>query len=80
MAVERETVRINGTDYPYQVVKGKFLKLNMSHIQYVIDCMQNNTTKIGNMRSYLLTALFNAPNTMSNYYRSEVAYDMYGRF
>lgn len=80
VAVERETVRINGTDYPYQVVKGKFLKLNMSHIQYVIDCMQNNTTKIGNMRSYLLTALFNAPNTMSNYYRSEVAYDMYGRF
>lgn len=76
VAVERETVRINGTDYPYQVVKGKFLKLNMSHIQYVIDCMQNNTTKIGNMRSYLLTALFNAPNTMSNYYRSEVAYDM----
>lgn len=53
VAVERETVRINGTDYPYQVVKGKFLKLNMSHIQYVIDCMQNNTTKIGNMRSYL---------------------------
>lgn len=80
VAVERETVRINGTDFPYQVVKGKFLKLNMSHIQFVMECMQNNKTKIGNMRSYLLTTLFNAPNTMNNYYRSEVAHDMCGGF
>ena len=78
VAVERKKVRINGTDFPYQVVKGKFLKLNSSHMQFVMECLKNNTSKIGNMRNYLLTTLFNAPNTMNNCYRSEVAHDMYG--
>lgn len=78
VAVERKKVRINGTDFPYQVVKGKFLKLNSSHMQFVMECLKNNTSKIGNIRNYLLTTLFNAPNTMNNCYRSEVAHDMYG--
>ena len=55
VAVERKKVRINGTDFLYQVVKGKFLKLNNSHIQFVMECLKNNTSKIGNMRNYLLT-------------------------
>lgn len=78
VSVERKRIRIGGTELPYQLVKGKFCKLNREHIQYVLDCMQKNTTKIGNIRSYLLTALYNAPNTMNNYYQSEVNHDMYG--
>ncbi len=78
VSVDRESIRIGGVDLPFQLVKGKFLKLNMEHIRYVIDCMKKNTTKIGNIRAYLLTALYNAPNTINNYYQSEVNHDMYG--
>lgn len=77
VSVEREYMRINGADYPYQLVKSKLLKLGYEHIRYVMDCMEKNTTKIENIRAYLLTALFNAPNTMNNYYQSKVNYDMY---
>ena len=56
------------------------MKLDMSHIQYVIDCMAENATKVRNIKNYLLTALYNAPNTIGNYYQSEVNYDMKGGF
>lgn len=78
VAINRKKIRIAGTDYPYELVKGKFLKLDMSHIQYVLDCMDKNTSKVRNIKNYLLTALYNAPNTIGNYYQSEVNYDMYG--
>ena len=80
VSVKRKTVRIAGADYPYELVKGKFMKLDMSHIQYVIDCMAANATKVRNIKNYLLTALYNAPNTIGNYYQSEVNYDMKGGF
>ena len=80
VSVKRKTVRIAGADYPYEAVKGKFLKLDMGHIQYVLDCMDKNTTKVRNIKNYLLTALYNAPNTIGNYYQSEVNYDMKGGF
>lgn len=79
VCVERNTVRINGEDYPYGLVKSRFLKLNSGHVEYVMDCMRNTTTKITNIRSYLITALYNAPSTMSNYYQQEVQHDLYGR-
>lgn len=78
VCVKRKTVKVNGEDYPYELVKAKFLKLNSSHLQYVIDSMQNTTTKIGNIRAYMVTALYNAPNTMNHYYQQEVQHDMYG--
>ena len=78
VCVKRKTVKVNGEDYPYELVKSKFLKLNSSHLQYVIDSMQNTTTKIGNIRAYMVTALYNAPNTMNHYYQQEVQHDMYG--
>lgn len=78
VCVPRKTIRIAGEDYPYSLVKGKFLKLNSSHLQYVISCMGNNTTKVSNIRAYLITALYNAPNTISHYYTAEVNHDMYG--
>ena len=72
VAVHRKSIRIGGADYPYELVKGKFLKLNSRHIRYVLDSMENTTTHIANIKAYLLTALYNAPNTISNYYNSEV--------
>ena len=78
VCVPRTTIRIGGEDYPYQLVKSKFLKLNASHLEYVIGCMQNNTTKVNNIKNYLITALYNAPNTIDHYYTAEVNHDMYG--
>lgn len=78
VCVPRRTIRIAGEDYPYNLVKSKFLKLNSSHLEYVIGCMQNNTTKIANIKAYLITALYNAPNTINHYYTAEVNHDMYG--
>ena len=72
----RTTVRIAGDDYPAELVKSKFLKLDSEHIRFVLDCMQENTTKIRNMKQYLRTVLFNAPSTINNYYTSLVAHDM----
>ena len=80
VCVPRKTIRIGGEDYPYNLVKGKFLKLNSSHLEYVIGCMKKNTTKVSNIRAYLITALYNAPNTISNYYTAEVNHDMYGSY
>lgn len=78
VCVPRKTVRIAGEDYPYALVKSKFLKLNSDHLEYVIRCVEKNTTKISNIKSYMLTALYNAPNTISLYYTAEVNHDMYG--
>lgn len=78
VCVPRRTIRIGGEDYPYNLVKSKFLKLNSSHLEYVIGCMQINTTKIANIKAYLITALYNAPNTISHYYTAEVNHDLYG--
>jgi len=74
----RKTIRIGGEDFPAEVVKSRFMKLNMFHVQYVLDCIQKNTTKVYNIKSYLLAALFNAPATISNYYTAEVNHDLYG--
>lgn len=74
----RKTIRIAGDDYPAEVVKSRFLKLDSSHVQYVIDCMKNNTTYIRNIKKYLLAALYNAPATINNYYSSLVQHDLYG--
>ena len=73
-----EYINIGGTDYPKELVKSKLLKLDSSHIEYVMMCMDNNTTKIHNIRKYLLAALFNAPSTIDSYYMSLVNHDMYG--
>jgi len=74
----RKTVRIAGDDYPAEVVKSRFMKLDSSHVQYVMDCMKENTTFVRNIKKYLLAALYNAPATISNYYSSRVQHDMYG--
>lgn len=79
VSIERETVRIAGADYPYQLVKNRLLKLEADHVRYVIDCMKKNVTQVDNIRAYLLTALYNAPGTIESYYQAWVNHDMYGR-
>ena len=71
-------IELGGDEYPYELVKAKYLKLNSSHLNYVIDCMKNTTTKIANIKAYMVTTLYNAPNTINHYYQQEVQHDMYG--
>lgn len=78
VCVKRSSIRIGKEDYPYELVKSKFLKINSNHIQYVMECMKKATTKVTNIRSYLITALYNAPITINSYYQQEVQHDMYG--
>ena len=68
----RKTIRIAGDDYPAELVKSKFLKLNSNHIEFVLDCMRENTTKVRNIKQYLKAVLFNAPSTIDSYYTALV--------
>ena len=74
----RKTIRIAGDDYPAEVVKSRFMKLDSSHIEYVLSSMQENTTYVRNIKKFLLAALYNAPSTISSYYTSLVNHDLYG--
>ena len=74
----RKTIRIAGNDYPAEVVKSRFLKLDSSHVQYVMDCMKDNISYVRNIKKYLLAALYNAPATIDSYYASMVNHDLYG--
>lgn len=75
--VKRRTVNVGGQEYPYELVRSRFLKLNNSHLEYVMECMKHTTTKITNIKAYMITALYNAPATMNHYYQQEVQHDMY---
>lgn len=76
VCTSRKTVRISSDDFPAEVVKSRFLKLNASHIQYVMSCMKENTTRIRNIKKYLLAALYNATFSMGSYYSALVQHDM----
>ena len=73
-----KTIRCAGEDRPTEVVKSRFMKLEHSHIQYVLDCIHDNTTDIRNIKAYMLTTLYNAPITIDHYYQAKVNHDMYG--
>ena len=74
---KKKTIRVCGEEKPADIVKSVFLKLNSGHIQYVLECLRNNTTKISNIKSYLLTALYNAPKTINAFYTNAAISDMY---
>ena len=76
VCAKRKTTRIAGSDFPHEVVRSRFLKLDSEHIRFVMDSLQKNTTEVRNMKQYLLTVLFNAPITISNHYTSQVNHDM----
>ena len=74
----KKYIRVAGTDYPAEVVRSRLLKLDAEHIRFVFDCLKENTTKIRNIKQYLLTTLYNASTTIGNYYSALVQHDMYG--
>ena len=76
ICTSRKTIRVAGDDFPAEIVKSRFLKLDSEHIRFVLDCMRENTTKIRNIKQYLRAALFNAPVTIGSYYTSLVSHDM----
>ena len=71
-------IRIAGEDKLVSLVKSQFMKLTHAHIEYVCLCLNKNTTKVGNIKSYLLTALYNSVLTINHYYQAEVNHDLYG--
>lgn len=71
-----ETILIASNEYPAELVKSRFMKLTGSHIEYAINCMRTNTTKVRNIKKYMMAALFNAPSTMSGYFQAEANHDM----
>ena len=77
ICAKRKTTRIAGSDFPHEVVRSRFLKLDSEHIRFVMDSLQKNTTEVRNMKQYLLAVLFNAPTTISNHYTAQVNHDMY---
>lgn len=74
----KKYIRVAGSDYPAEVVRSRLLKLDMEHIKFVFDCLKENTTKIRNIKQYLLTTLYNAPTTIGSYYSALVQHDLYG--
>ena len=73
---KRSLIRIAGDDKPLAVVKSRFMKLNAEHIRYVLKCLSENTTRVRNIRQYLLTALYNAPATIRPFYQAWVNNDL----
>ena len=78
VCVKRDTVKIGGQEYPFELVKSRFLKLDHFHLEYVRERMRQTTSDIGNIKNYLLTALYNAPATINHYYQQAVQHDLYG--
>lgn len=74
----KKTIVIAGDEYPAEMVKEKLLRITSSHIEYVFDCLKQNTTYVRNIKKYLLASLFNAPSTIGSYYSALVNHDMYG--
>ena len=77
---QRAVIRIAGDDRPKEVVKSRLLKLDYSHIRYVLDSLNKNCSKVRNVKQYLLAVLYNAPLTINNYYQQLVNHDMGGGF
>ena len=68
-------IRIASDDKSAEVVKSQFMKLNAGHIEFVMNCLKDNSTNVRNPRQYLLAAIYNAPMTMSAYYDMKVRHD-----
>ena len=78
MLPDEMVVRVGGAAKPVSVVKSRFLKLTYSHVEYVLFSLHRNTSKVANIRAYLLTTLYNSSMTMNHYYQAEVNHDLYG--
>ena len=76
VCARRKTTRVCGSDFPAEVVKSRLLKLDAEHIRFVLKCLRENTSKIKNIKQYLLATLYNAPVTISSYYSALVSHDL----
>ena len=76
VCVRRKTTRVCGADFPAEVVKSQLLKLDAEHIRFVLKCLHENTSKIKNIKQYLLATLYNAPITINSYYSALVSHDL----
>ena len=76
VCARRKTARVCGSDFPAEVVKSQLLKLDAEHIRFVLKCLHENTSKIKNIKQYLLATLYNAPITISSYYSALVSHDL----
>lgn len=72
-------LKIGAEVIPTDMVQERFRRLGQEHIEYILDALRRNTSKIHNIRGYLLASLYNAPATMGPYYQAEVQHDLYGR-
>ena len=79
LVVERPYLRISGVDYPYALVKTRFMSIGYDHVEYVLDCLSQTSSKIGNVKAYILTSLFNATATIDTYYTTTVNHNMVNR-
>ena len=75
---KREYITVAGDEYPASLVKERLQRIDSTHIEYVFECLDKNTTFIRNIKKYLLTTLFNAPSTIDSYYTALVKHDLYG--
>ncbi|MCP1111586.1 hypothetical protein M2145_002117 [Lachnospiraceae bacterium PF1-21] len=78
LASDKRNIKVSGEELPAQLVKERFQKINFSHMQYVFACLEKNTSKVRNIKQYLISVLYNAPVTMSHFYQAEVNHDLYG--
>ena len=76
LSASSDSFTISGKKYPADLVHQRFSELNANHIEYVLECLRRNTTRVTNIRKYLLAVLFNAPSTMDGYYQAAVQHDM----
>jgi len=74
----KKYIRVAGNDFPAEAVRSRLLKLSSEHIEFAISCLKENTTKVRNIKQYLLTTLYNAPTTIDSYYSALVQHDLYG--
>ena len=74
----RETITISGAEYPAELVRERMRKINSMHIEYIFGCLEQNASRVRNIKKYLLAALYNAPATIDSYYASLVNHDLYG--
>jgi len=78
VCTRKKYIRVDGDEKSAELVKSRLLKLGPFHIDYAFDCLRKNTTKVYNIKAYLLTTLYNASATMGHYYSAEVNHDLYG--
>ena len=80
LAVNRKSIRIAGADYPYAFVRTRFLSIGQDHVEYVLDCLERTSSRIGNIKAYLLTCLFNSAATIDTFYTHSVNHDIAEEF